>query len=281
MFPGAGAVSERVPQETGTSKVGGSPCTARAVAADIRAGVPGRKSPISLIMRVLFQDYGLAPLRMAALSSQGNWFGLRCSWLFFHLCCRTLRTFATEAVGKLAAIIRVNLGVVLGSGNRHIGEAVVNQEFALICVHVDQHPLRGLSLAAVAGHCVSMVEVRVLSDVESNLAARVQADTKVTLRADSLDSAEFSVRELQFLRWCRELDAVALGEFMRDLAPATPSVTGTAGQLTPDSRRPDSNHQFGSQGVDECNRFIANRDGARPCTVANISGHSASWLFSS
>jgi hypothetical protein len=43
---------------------------------------------------------------------------------------------------------------VLGSGNRHIGEAVVNQKFAFPCVHVDQHPLRGLSLAAVAGHCV-------------------------------------------------------------------------------------------------------------------------------
>ena len=48
-------------------------------------------------------------------STQGNWFGLRCCWLFFHLCCRTLRTFTTEALGKLAAIIRVNLGVVLGS----------------------------------------------------------------------------------------------------------------------------------------------------------------------
>jgi hypothetical protein len=39
----------------------------RAFAADIRAGVPDRKSPTSLIMRVLFQDYGLAPLRRAAL----------------------------------------------------------------------------------------------------------------------------------------------------------------------------------------------------------------------
>jgi hypothetical protein len=70
-------------------------------------------------------------------SSQGNWFGLRCSWLLFHRCCRTLRAFATEAVGKLAAIIRVNLGVVLSSRNRHIGEAVVNQEFAFLGVHVD------------------------------------------------------------------------------------------------------------------------------------------------
>jgi hypothetical protein len=47
-------------------------------------------------------------------SSQGNWLGLRCSWLLFYLYCCTLRTFATEAAGKLAAIIRVNLGVVLG-----------------------------------------------------------------------------------------------------------------------------------------------------------------------
>jgi hypothetical protein len=31
------------------------------------AGVPGRKSPISHLMRVLFQDYGLAPLRRTAL----------------------------------------------------------------------------------------------------------------------------------------------------------------------------------------------------------------------
>jgi hypothetical protein len=36
-----------------------------------------------------------------------------------------------------------------------------------------------------------VVEVRVLSDVESNLAGKIQADTKVTLRADALDRAEF------------------------------------------------------------------------------------------
>jgi hypothetical protein len=48
-------------------------------------------------------------------SSHGSWFGIGYSRLLFHLCCRTLGTVATEAVGKLAAIIRVNLGVVLGS----------------------------------------------------------------------------------------------------------------------------------------------------------------------
>jgi hypothetical protein len=61
-----------------------------AFAADIRAGVPDRKSPISRIMRFLFQDYGLAPLRRAALLA-GNWFDLRCRGLLFHLYCCTLR----------------------------------------------------------------------------------------------------------------------------------------------------------------------------------------------
>jgi len=62
-------------------------------------------------MRVLFQTMALL-LFGGPNSSQGNWFGLRCSGLMFHLCCCTLRTFTTEALGKLAAIIRVNLGAV-------------------------------------------------------------------------------------------------------------------------------------------------------------------------
>jgi hypothetical protein len=93
----------------GPARSVGRPCTARAVAADIRAGGPGRKSPLSHIMGVLFQDYGLAPLRRAALLARKL---VRSSvqLAVVPLCCRTLRTFATEAVGKLAAIIRVNLG---------------------------------------------------------------------------------------------------------------------------------------------------------------------------
>ena len=57
-----------------------------------------------------------------------------------------------------------------------------------------------------------------LADVESNLASRVQADTKVAPGADSFDSAEFAVSDFQFFRWRRELDAVALGEFAFHLA---------------------------------------------------------------
>jgi hypothetical protein len=41
-----------------------------------------------------------------------------------------------------------------------------------------------------------MVKMAMLADVELNLASRIQADSKVTLRADPLDSAEFSVSYL-------------------------------------------------------------------------------------
>jgi hypothetical protein len=54
-------------RKQGPARWVGRRCTARAFAADIRAGVPSSKSPISHIIRVLFQDYGLAPLRRAAL----------------------------------------------------------------------------------------------------------------------------------------------------------------------------------------------------------------------
>jgi|SRR5580658_10354330 hypothetical protein len=78
MFPGAGAVSERVPQETGTGKIGGSPVHCARVCPDIRAGVPAA----SLRYRISCESYSKT---MALLlfrgphSSQGNWFGLRCS----------------------------------------------------------------------------------------------------------------------------------------------------------------------------------------------------------
>src|SRR5262249_47625943 len=70
-------------------------------------------------------------------SSYGKWFGLRQRRLLFDLCCCTLRTFATEAAGKLASIVRVNLDVVLSPRNGYVCEAFVNQQFALVRVHVD------------------------------------------------------------------------------------------------------------------------------------------------
>ena len=54
----------------------------------------------------------------------------------------------------------------------------------------------GRSEAAVAGDGVSVVEMRVLPDLESNFATGVHPDFEVPGLADSFDSAEFSVSNM-------------------------------------------------------------------------------------
>jgi hypothetical protein len=89
----------------------------------------------------------------------------------FDFGCCTLRAIATETTGKLAPVICVDVGVVLSPRKGHVRKPVVDQQLAFFGVHVDQHSVGGLPLAAVAGHCVTIVTVRVLVDVESNFPA--------------------------------------------------------------------------------------------------------------
>jgi hypothetical protein len=98
-------------------------------------------------------------------SSRGNWY----TPLLFDLSCGTLGTVATEAARKPACIIGVNVRVVLTARYRHIRKPVVDQQFAFVCIHLNQHSVRGLSLAAVAGDGVPVVEMWMLADIESNL----------------------------------------------------------------------------------------------------------------
>jgi len=63
----------------------------------------------------------------------------------------------------------------------------------------------------MAGHCVSVVKVCVLANVESNLTAGVHPDFKVTLRVDLLDRAEITVSNFQFFGWRGELNPCSPG----------------------------------------------------------------------
>ena len=71
---------------------------------------------------------------------------------------------------------------------------------------MDSHSIRGLALAAVAGHCVTIVNLRVLADVEWDFQARVHPDFEVALRVDVFDSAEITMSNLQFVSWRGELN---------------------------------------------------------------------------
>src|ERR1700683_1694673 len=98
-------------------------------------------------------------------------FGILRSQLLFHFGCGTLQTFATETTGKLASVICIDVGIVLSPRDGYVREAVVDQQLAFLGVHVDQHSIRGLPLAAVTGHRVTIVKVRVLPYVESDFLA--------------------------------------------------------------------------------------------------------------
>jgi hypothetical protein len=75
-------------------------------------------------------------------------------------------------MGKLASVIRVYPGIVLCArdtdtyAKRSLTSSLVLSESRL-----NQNAVRGLSLAAVAGDRVSVVEMRMLTDIESNFAA--------------------------------------------------------------------------------------------------------------
>jgi hypothetical protein len=78
----------------------------------------------------------------------------------------------------------------------YVREVVVDQRLAFLSVHVDWHSIRGLALAAVAGHSVTIVNMRVLVDVESDFQARVHPDFEVVLGVDVFDSAEITISNL-------------------------------------------------------------------------------------
>ena len=78
---------------------------------------------------------------------------------------------------------------MLSPRNGYICKSVVNQQFALICVRVNQNSPRSLSLATMAGEGISVIEMRMLADIESNIATRVHSDFEIAGISDSLNGA--------------------------------------------------------------------------------------------
>ena len=58
-----------------------------------------------------------------------------------------LGVVTTEAMGKFASVIRVYSGIVRRARNRYVREAVIYQEFTLVCVHVNQNSIRFAGMA--------------------------------------------------------------------------------------------------------------------------------------
>src|SRR6202789_1780852 len=120
-----------------------------------------------------------------------------------------VRDIMSERSAQLLAAVCEELGVVGTTRNRDIRHAVVKQVFcSKFCVHVDKHPVGGLSLAGVTGHGVAVVEMWMLHRIKLNLAASVHLDGHTPFR-DALYGAQFTIRQLHLRHRSGELHSVA------------------------------------------------------------------------
>ena len=103
---------------------------------------------------------------------RGDWLDLLRRWLLLLARNgRALRHVAAEIACQFAFVVGIDLGVILPARDGHVSHAAIDQLLAFLRVHVDQHALSSLALAAVAGHCVTVIEMRMLADIERDLAA--------------------------------------------------------------------------------------------------------------
>ena len=104
-----------------------------------------------------------------------------------------------ETRGERSYIIGVNLRVVRGSRDRHVGEAVVDKLRVNLRVHVHQYALRRETLRAVRSHGVAVIEVSHLVGIEAHdsVFCAIHANADLSVIPDVLDGAEVTVGNLQ------------------------------------------------------------------------------------
>ena len=139
---------------------------------------------------------------------RGLWFYLVRSWLLLNR--RRMGHVAAEFLPERLCIVRINLRVIASTRDRDIGHAAVEQILsAQLGVHVNQDTVGSLSLAGVAGHGITVVEMRMLGRIEFNRAATVHPQAQPPVFVDALDGPQLAVRNFELVGRRGELDAVA------------------------------------------------------------------------
>ena len=117
---------------------------------------------------------------------------------------------AAEFLAQRRCIVRINPRVIASTRDSDIGHAAVEQILGTqFGVHVNEDTVGSLSLAGVAGHGITVVEMRMLDRVEFNGAATIHPQTQAPDSVDALDGPQFAVRNFHFVGRRGELDAVA------------------------------------------------------------------------
>src|SRR5580704_15289344 len=138
----------------------------------------------------------------------GLWFYLVSRWLLLNG--GGMGHVAAEFLAQRRCIIRINLGVMASARDSDIGHAAVEQILGTqFGVHVNQDTVGSLSLAGVAGHCISMVEMRMLGRVEFKGAATVHPEAQTPVFIDAFDGTQLAVRNSEVIGRRGKLNAVA------------------------------------------------------------------------
>ncbi len=78
-----------------------------------------------------------------------------------------LRDFAAQLLTQALGVIGVNLCIIAPARDGHIREPAVDEVLVgVLRVHVNKHPVGRRALAAVAGHGIAVVDMRVLANFE-------------------------------------------------------------------------------------------------------------------
>jgi hypothetical protein len=77
---------------------------------------------------------------------------------------------------------------------------------------MNQHALRSLALAGVAGYGVAVVKVRMVLRIEIDVALIVQPQPHLSIPSNVLDSSQVAIDDLEVMAGRGELDAISDGE---------------------------------------------------------------------
>src|SRR5450631_1205482 len=136
------------------------------------------------------------------------WLYLLCHWLLLDR--GRMGHIAAECLRQRRCIVRINLRVIASTRDSDVGHAAVQQILsAQLGVHVNQDSVGSLSLAGVAGHGITVVEMRMLGRVDFNGAATVHLQAQPPVPVDALDGPQLAVRNSEVVGRRSELNAVA------------------------------------------------------------------------
>ena len=119
--------------------------------------------------------------------------------------------FSTECVGDTSFVVGVELGVVSPARHGDVRETPVDERLALVGVHVHEDAVGSLTLAAVTGHGIAVIEMNGAVEREGESPTCVEPEVEAAA-LDVLNCSDLAIRNVSLPVWCGGLHAVPTPE---------------------------------------------------------------------